>query len=98
MYADDTNVSFSANSLIDIQREMSIDLARLATWYMLVVSSRQRIYSLDGKFHLRIYNISLSKVQKRKCLELHIDEYCTWEEHVKCHKKSCVHSRNAQKN
>ena len=27
MYADDTNVSFSANNLIDLQREMSIDLA-----------------------------------------------------------------------
>ena len=81
LYADDMNVTFSANNLIDLQREISIDLERLTTRlfankltlnilkseYMLV-GSKQRIASIEGKFQLRINNISLSKVQKTKCL------------------------------
>ena len=64
MYADVTNVCFSANNLIDLQREMSIDLERVATWLLanklplkseyILVGSRERISSLEGKFQLYI--------------------------------------------
>ena len=103
MYADDTNVSFSSNNLIDLQKEMSIDLERVATWLLenkltlnilkseyMLVGSRQRISSLEGKFQLQINNISLSRVQKTKSLGLEIDEYLTWEAHIKSVTKKVV--------
>ena len=80
----------SANNLIDLQRETSIDLERIATWVLankltlntlkseyMLVGSRQRVSSFEGKFQLRINNISLFKVQETKCLGLQIDEYLT---------------------
>ena len=90
MYADDdTNVSFSANYLIDLQREMSIDHERIATWLLAnkltlnILKSEYMLVGSRGKFQLRINNISLSKIQNTKCLGLQIDEYLTWEAHIK---------------
>ena len=56
----------------------------------MLVGSRQRISSLEGKFKLQINNISLSRVQKTKCLGLEIDEYLTWEAHIKSVTKKVV--------
>ena len=32
MYADDTNITFASNNLIDLEREMNKDLRDIATW------------------------------------------------------------------
>ena len=74
MYADDTNITFASNNLINLEREMNKDLRNIATWltvnkltlnilnseYMLI-SSRQRIAIFVGNFKLEFNGMSLSR-------------------------------------
>ena len=103
MYADDTNITFASNNLIDLEREMNKDLRNTATWltanrltlnilkseYMLI-SSRQRIATFGGNFKLECNGMSLSMVVKTKCLGLQIDKHLTWDSHVKSITKKVV--------
>ena len=103
MYADDTNITFASNNLIDLEREMNKDLRNIATWltankltlnilkseYMLI-SSRQRIAAFGGNFKLECNGMSLSMVVKTKCLGLQIDKHLTWDSHVNSITKKVV--------
>ena len=103
MYADDTNITFASNNLIDLEREMNKDLRNIATWltankltlnilkseYMLI-SSRQRIATFGGNFKLECNGMSLSMVVKTKCLGLRIDKHLTWDSHVESITKKVV--------
>ena len=81
MYADDTNVSFSACVFSELQRQMKKDLGHLESWLIaneltlntvkteyMVVGSKQRINSLVGDLTLSLNDIYLRKVKSTKCL------------------------------
>ena len=103
MYADDTNITFVSNNLIDLEGEMNKDLKNIATWltannltlnilkseYMLI-SLRQRIATFEGNFKLECNGMSLSMVVKTECLRLQIDKHLTWDSHVKSITKKVV--------
>jgi hypothetical protein len=95
MYADDTNVSFSACVFSELQRQMKKDLEHLESWLIankltlnmvkteyMVVGSKQRINSLVGDLTLSLNDISLRKVKSTKCLGVTIDKFLTWAEHI----------------
>ena len=81
MYADDTNVSFSACVFSELQQQMKKDLGHLESWLIandltlntvkteyMVVGSKQRINSLVGDLTLSLNDISLCRVKSTKCL------------------------------
>ena len=95
MYADDTNMAFTADCILELQHDMNVDLQYLQNWlipnrltlnvlkteYMLV-GSRQRIATLTQGLNLSMNGISLKKVSSSKCLGIEIDEFLTWDTHI----------------
>lgn len=95
MYADDTNLTYSACSVDELQRQMGKDLEKLSTWlavnkltlnilkteYMLI-GSRQRISTLNEVLNLSVNGVTLQQVKNAKCLGVTIDEFLTWETHL----------------
>ena len=95
MYADDTNMTFTACSIPDLQHDMNIDLQFLQNWLVanrltlnvlkrefMLVGSRQRVATLTQELDLSINGISLKRVNSSKCLGVEIDEFLTWDAHI----------------
>ena len=96
MFAGDTDLSFSACSIYELQRQMEKDLKRLTIWLAankltlnilktecMLVGSTQRIHSLDySRLDLSVNGIKLRQVNDTKCLGVTIDEFLTWEPHL----------------
>ena len=74
MYADDTNMTFTACSIPELQHDMNIDLQFLQNWQIanrltlnvlktefMLVGSRQRVATLTQELDLSINGISLKK-------------------------------------
>ena len=81
MYADDTNMTFTACSVEGLRHEMNADLEKLKQWLCankltlnilqteyLLIGSRQRIVTVTESLVLSINGISLKKVNCSKCL------------------------------
>ena len=95
MYADDTNMNFTACSIPELQHDMDIDLQFLQSWLIanrltlnvletefMLVGSRQRVATLTQELDLSINGISLKRVNRSKCLGVEIDEFLTWDAHI----------------
>ena len=95
MYADDTNMTFTACSIPELERDMNIDLQFLQNWLttnrltlnvfkteFMLVGSRQRVATLTQELDLSINGISLKRVSSSKCLGVEIDEFLTWDAHI----------------
>ena len=95
MYADDTNMTFTACSVEGLRHEMNADIEKLIQWlcankltlnilkteYMLI-GSRQRIATVTESLDLSINGISLKKVNCSKCLGVELDEFLSWDSHI----------------
>ena len=95
MYADDTNLTFTACNISELQEQMSVDIQCLKnrliankltlnvikTEFMLV-GSRQRIATMTENMNTFLYGISLNRVNCSKCLGVEIDEFLTWDTHI----------------
>jgi hypothetical protein len=68
MYADDTNVSFSACVFSELQQQMKKDLGHLESWLIANKLKKQRINSLVGDLTLSLNDISLRRVKSTNCL------------------------------
>ena len=90
-FADDTNLTFSAVDLSVLPTEMSSDLNGIFDWLcsnkltlnilktdFMVISSRQRIATLDGNISLSVNGLTLQQVETTKYLGLTIDQFLTW--------------------
>ena len=95
MYADDTNMTFTACSIPELQHDMNIDLQFLQNWLIanrltlnvlktefMLVGSRQRVAILTQELDLSINGILLKRVNSSKCLGVEIDEFLTWDVHI----------------
>ena len=95
MYADHTNMTFTACSIPELERDMNIDLQFLQNWLttnrltlnvfkteFMLVGSRQRVATLTQELDLSINGISLKRVSSSKCLGVEIDEFLTWDAHI----------------
>ena len=85
MYADDTNLTFTACNIPELQEQMSVDIQCLKNWLIankltlnviktefMLVGSRQRIATMTF-----LNGISLNRVNCSKCLGVKIDEFLT---------------------
>ena len=75
MYADDTNLTFTACSIPELQEQMSVDIQCLKNWLIankltlniiktefMLVGSRQRIASMTVNMHAFLNGISLNRL------------------------------------
>ena len=90
MYAYDTNLTYSACNVAELQRQMGKDLEKLKTWlaankltlnivkteYMLI-GSRQRIATQKEVLNLSVNGITLQQVKNAKCFGVTFDENLT---------------------
>ena len=95
MYADDTNMTFTACSIPELQHDMNIDLQFLRNWLIanrltlnvlknefMLVGSRQRAATLTQELDLSLNGIWLKRVNSSKCLGVELDEFLTWDAHI----------------
>ena len=95
MYADDTNLTFTACNIPELQEQMSVDIQCLKNWLIankvtlnviktefMLVGSRQRIATMTENMNTFLNGISLNRVNCSKCLGVEIDEFLTWDTHT----------------
>ena len=95
MYADDTNLTFTACNIPELQEQMSVDIQCLKNWLIankltlnviktefMLVGSRQRIATMTENMNTFLNGISLNRVNCSKCLGVEIDEFLTWDTHI----------------
>ena len=109
MYADDTNLTFAACSIPELQEQISVDFQCLKNWLiankltlniiktdLMLVGSRQRIATMTVNLHAN--GVSLNIVNCSKCLGLEIDEFIRMGyPHCKCAKESVVWLKYSEK-
>ena len=88
MYADDTNVTFSAATIPDLESQINSDLKYIDRWLkanklslnvakteFMVISSRQKLQSLnDYTMSIHIDGVPINRSNQSKSLGLIIDE------------------------
>ena len=96
MYADDTNVSFSAATITDLESQIYSDLKYIDRWLkanklslnvakteFMVISSRQKLQSLnDHTMNIHIDGVPINQSDQSKSLGLIIDEHLPWKAHI----------------
>ena len=96
MFADDTNITFSASTLIDLEKCLNTELRSLNRWLIsnklslnvaktefLVIGSNQRLHSLsDDQINVEIIAKLITKVKEAKSLGVIIDEHLSWSNHI----------------
>ena len=92
MYADDTNVTFSAATIPDLESQINSDLKYINRWLkanklslnvakteFMVISSRQKLQSLnDYTMNIHINGVPINQSNQSKSLGLIIDENLSW--------------------
>ena len=96
MYADDTNVTFSAATIPDLESQINSDLKYIDRWLkanklslnvakteFMVISSRQKLQSLnDYTMNIHIDGVPINQSNQSKSLGLIIDENLSWKAHI----------------
>ena len=96
MYADDTNVTFSAATIPDLESQINSDLKyidcglkanklslNVAKTEFMVISSRQKLQSLnDYTMNIHIDSVPINQSNQSKSLRLIIDENLLWKAHI----------------
>jgi hypothetical protein len=95
MFADDTSISYSADSLEELQNVINSELKNLNDWLIanklslnmtktefMIIGSRQRINATQDNIDIGIDDHELNRVYSVKSLWLHIDSHLTWSVHI----------------
>ena len=96
MFADDTNISFSSNTLSDLENLINFELQSLNRWLLanklslniaktefMVIGSRQRLATFDDhELCVTVNGASVKQVKSAKTLGITLDENLTWRNHV----------------
>ena len=96
IFADDTNITFAASKMIDLENAVNLELRNLQRWLItnrlslniaktefMVIGSNQRIQALPNKqIDIEIDGKSIKKVEEATSLALFIDERLSWTKHI----------------
>ena len=96
IFADDTNITFAASTMTDLENAVNLELRNLQRWLItnrlslniaktefMVIGSNQRIHTLsNNQIHIEIDGKSIKKVKEAKSLGLLIDEHLSWAKHI----------------
>ena len=96
MFADDTNITFAASTLTDLEKGLNSELRSLNIWLIsnklslniaktefMVIGSNQRLNSFsDNQVNVEIDAKLITKVKEAKSLGVIIDEHLSWSNHI----------------
>ena len=95
MYADDTNLSFAGNNVLDIEQNLNQDLENVNEWLIankltlnqsktefMLIGSRQRIRTFETSPSLEIGGMPINRVSHTKSIGVYLDENLIWNEHI----------------
>ena len=98
MYADDTNVTFSAPTIPDLESQINSELKHIYLWLkanklslnvakteFMIIGSRQKLQSLnDYTININVDGVQVNQTQTThsKSLGLNIDENLSWKGHI----------------
>lgn len=95
LFADDTQISASATSIIEIEQTLNEDLKKISDWMIanklslnvgkteyMIIGSRQRLSQVQYQPKISIGELEIRRVKSTKSLGLIIDETLTWSEQV----------------
>ena len=96
MFADDSNITFAASTLTDLENGLNSELRNLNLWLIsnklslnvvktefMVIESNQRLNSFsDNQINIEIDSRLITKVKEAKSLGVIIDEHLSWSNHV----------------
>ena len=95
MYADDTNLSFAGNNVLDIEQNLNQDLENVNEWLIankltlnqsktefMLIGSRQRIRTFETSPSLEISGMPINRVSHTKSIGVYLVENLIWNEHI----------------
>ena len=98
MFADDTNVSYAADSLNELQNVLNSELKSLHNWLItnrlslniaktefMTIGSRQKLRTIDDVITIKIiinFKSEINRVDSVKSLGVYIDNHLTWTKHI----------------
>ena len=96
IYADDTNVTFSAATIPDLEYQINSDMKYIDRWLkdkklslnvakmeFMVINSRQKLQSLnDYTTNIHVDGVPINQSNQSKSLGLIIDENLSWKAHI----------------
>lgn len=96
MFTDDTNVTFAASTLIDLEKGLNTELRSLNQWLIfnklslniaktefMVIGSNQRLHSFsDEQINIEIDAKLITKIKETKSLAVIIDDHLSWSNHI----------------
>ena len=95
LFADDTNLTASRCSIIDIQIKLNNDLENIHQWLLankltlnkdkteyMIAGSRQRISKIEGDPEVKLGNCNIKRVKETKTLGVIIDDQLKWNAHI----------------
>ena len=95
LFADDTNLTASGCSIIDIQTKLNNDLENIHQWLLankltlnkdkteyMIAGSRQRITKIEGDPEVKLGNCNIKRVKETKTLGVIIDDQLKWNAHI----------------
>ena len=95
MFADDTNVSYAADSLNELQNVLNSELKSLHNWLItnrlslniaktefMTIGSRQKLRTIDDAITIKISECEINRVDSVKSLGVYIDNHLTWTKHI----------------
>ena len=95
MFADDTSISYAANSMDELQSVVNSELENLHKWLntnklslniakteFMIIGSRQRMSAMDDRITVEINDCEVEKVDSVKSLGIYIDKHLNWSTHI----------------
>ena len=96
MFADDTNITFAASTMADLENVINSELRNLNCWLFtnklslniaktefMVIGSNQRVHALSSsQINIEIDGKSIKRLNEAKSLGLLIDEHLSWTKHI----------------
>lgn len=97
MFADDTNITLSADNLSELERLVNNELRSVHNWLIankltlnitktefMIIGSRQKLTAHGNEpINIQINNEAIKRVNHSKSLGVTIDSHLTWAEHVR---------------
>ncbi len=95
MFADDTSVSYAADSVDELQNVLNSKLKSLHNWLIanklslniaktefMTIGSRQKIRAIDDEIIIKINEREINRVDSVKSLGVYIDNHLAWTTHI----------------
>ena len=102
MFADDTNLTASGNTITELHNKLNNDLENIHQWLLankltfntskteyMMVGSRQKLGKGEDYTHIKLGDNKINKVKETKTLGVIVDDQLKWNSHINTVAKKC---------